>query len=169
MNNLPLKYSHFNVVFQEVPNETTLAIDITGCPHGCPGCHSQFLSEYFGNNMLNNANNDFSKEIVDELAKLNGMITCICMMGGDQNMDQLVSALAVAKNKYNLKTCVYSGIEKIDLNFWARAIPLLDYLKIGNYIEALGGLKSKKTNQTFFSINGDKLIDITHEFQKEYK
>ena len=36
-----LKYANFDVVFQEVPDEVTLAINITNCPNQCPGCHSK--------------------------------------------------------------------------------------------------------------------------------
>ena len=35
-----LKYVNTAVVFQEIPDEVTLAINISGCPCRCPGCHS---------------------------------------------------------------------------------------------------------------------------------
>ena len=38
-----LKYLNSDIVFQEVPDEVALAINLTGCPCHCPGCHSQYL------------------------------------------------------------------------------------------------------------------------------
>ena len=31
------------VVFEEIPDEVTLAIEITNCPGMCVGCHSPWL------------------------------------------------------------------------------------------------------------------------------
>ena len=42
-----------------------------------------------------------------------------------------------------------------------------DYIKLGPYIEALGGLKSKNTNQRMFSIKDGVLIDITYRFRNK--
>ena len=38
-----VRYHNFDVVFAEIPGETTLALNITGCPNRCPGCHSPHL------------------------------------------------------------------------------------------------------------------------------
>lgn len=43
-----LKYCSYDIVFQEVPNETTLVFNISGCPHKCEGCHSKYLWDYVG-------------------------------------------------------------------------------------------------------------------------
>ena len=43
-----LKYANFDIVFQEVPEEVTLAINISNCPNQCPGCHSKYLWENKG-------------------------------------------------------------------------------------------------------------------------
>ena len=43
-----LKYYNTMVVFREIPDEITLAINITNCPCHCKGCHSQFLWEDTG-------------------------------------------------------------------------------------------------------------------------
>ena len=37
------RYINTDIVFQEFPDEVTLAINISECPCRCPGCHSQFL------------------------------------------------------------------------------------------------------------------------------
>ena len=43
-----LKYVNTGIVFQEIPDEVTLAINISGCPCHCPGCHfaPSFLSVF---------------------------------------------------------------------------------------------------------------------------
>ena len=38
-----LKFVGTDIVFQEFPDEVTLAINISNCPCRCPGCHSPFL------------------------------------------------------------------------------------------------------------------------------
>ena len=40
-----LKYVNTGIVFQEIPDEVTLAINISNCPCHCPGCHSHYLWE----------------------------------------------------------------------------------------------------------------------------
>ena len=43
-----LKFHNYDIVFQEIPDEVTLAVNITGCPCHCPGCHSPHLWEDSG-------------------------------------------------------------------------------------------------------------------------
>ena len=38
-----LRYINTDIVFQEFPDEVMLAINISGYPCRCLGCHSQFL------------------------------------------------------------------------------------------------------------------------------
>lgn len=153
MNN-PLRYSHYDIVMQEVPNEITLAIDITGCPYRCPGCHSQFLWDYFGNVL---------KEDIDSIiSKYKDYITCVCFMGGDQNMDDLEYLCRVVK-QYHLKTCIYSG-SKNQYKFLP-FLHLIDFLKIGPYDSFYGGLDKETTNQVFYKIENGKFEDITYLFQ----
>ena len=39
-----------------------------------------------------------------------------------------------------------------------------EYMKLGPYIEKLGGLKSLDTNKYFYWIYGDEMKDITYRF-----
>ena len=151
-----LKYTHFDIVFQEVPNEVSLVINISGCPHRCEGCHSQYLWEHVGNCI--------SEDIDKILDNYKDMITCVCFMGGDQNLKELRELLTKVKSKYNLLTCVYSGSN--DIKIFDNLLENLDYLKIGNYTERLGGLDSDTTNQIFYKINDNELTDITKTFLK---
>lgn len=153
-----LKYAGYDIVFQEVPNEISLAINITNCPHKCKGCHSSYLADDFGNFVHDDLQNiiDFYK----------GLITCVCFMGGDQNIYDLKKLLLVVKSN-GLKTCVYSGSDESDI--FDDVIYLIDYLKIGPYVEELGGLNSSTTNQRMYEVkfieNKYELINITYCFQ----
>ena len=43
-----LKYYNYDIVFREIPNHVTLAINITNCPNHCVGCHSSHLQQDVG-------------------------------------------------------------------------------------------------------------------------
>ena len=48
-----IKYVDTKVVFQEYPDEITLAINISNCPYHCPECHSSYLAEDIGTELTN--------------------------------------------------------------------------------------------------------------------
>ena len=144
----PLKYISYAIVFQEVPNEITLAFNISGCPHHCKGCHSQYLWRYEGDNLLEN--------MEDIIKQYNDYITCVCFMGGDQNMYELGLALKQCK-KMGYKTCVYSGL--YDIRCFSSLFPFLDWVKIGKYDESLKcdnhieyGVKLATSNQHLYKV-----------------
>lgn len=152
-----LKYLSTAIVFQEVPDEISLAINISGCPHRCEGCHSQHLWEYKGNYV--------SDDIESLIEKYDGYITCVCFMGGDQNLEELNELGELIHNK-GLKVCLYSGDDTLKLD----GVPFFDYVKIGSYKEKYGGLDSPNTNQRMFKKLpewGRHYINITHHFQKK--
>ena len=70
-----LKYTDTEVVFKEVPDEITLAINISGCPIHCPGCHSKELWKNIGD--------ELNEESLEKLIIKNRGISCIGFMGGD--------------------------------------------------------------------------------------
>jgi anaerobic ribonucleoside-triphosphate reductase activating protein len=147
-----LKYLNSDIVFQEVPDETSLAINITGCPCGCPGCHSPYLWADTGRPLDANA--------IDCLMAEHGKsITCICFMGGD-GAPKEVAHLAQHLHKHtNLKVAWYSGNDTMPAT-----AKQFDYVKVGGYKHEYGGLKSKTTNQRLYhNING-KAEDITSRF-----
>ena len=149
-----LKYLGYSVVFQEVPNEVSLAINISGCPYKCRGCHSEYLWEYDGNYLCD--------DIYDLVQQYNGLITCVCFMGGDQNPLDLLYCFNIVK-QHGLKICLYSGCDN-RLSLYPIA-HYCDYLKIGHYDEELGGLNNPTTNQKFYSRVNDTFIDTTYLFQ----
>lgn len=154
-----LKYTHYDIAFQEVPDEVTLIFNISGCPYKCEGCHSKYLWEYSGNFLLD--------DIDRVLGKYIGLITCVCFMGGDQNMTELIELLRKVKETYKLKTCVYSGND--DVSTFDCALLYLDYLKVGSFKQNLGGLNCETSNQNFFKVNNGVLKNITYMFRKNMR
>lgn len=161
-----VKYYNAMVVFEEIPDEITLAINITNCPCHCVGCHSKFLWEDVGT--------ELTFEELERLIKENDGITCVCFMGGDANPKEIndlatyVSVKNVCGYK-SLKIAWYSGKDELSEDI---DTSLFNYIKLGHYDEKLGGLNSKTTNQRLYKIeySKDTLIDITNKFwQKEIK
>ena len=153
-----LKYIGYSIVFQEVPDEVTLAINISGCPHKCEGCHSKYLWEYEGNYI--------SDDLDILIEKYKGLITCVCFMGGDQNFEELCLAALIVK-LHGLKVALYSGALEISLdNHLAIGF---DYIKIGPYNATLGGLNSPTTNQKMYQWVNNTWEDITYKFWKGNK
>lgn len=161
-NQLPLKYLGYTIVCEEVPNEISLAFNISGCPYKCEGCHSKYLWEYNGRYL--------KEDILKILSQYEKLITCVCFMGGDQNITELSFLCNIVKNMFKLKTCIYSGSKTIDKFLDMIDDGLLDYLKLGPYIQSLGGLNNPNTNQTMYKIDDiNNINDITYMFQKKYQ
>lgn len=152
-----VKYYNKMVVFEEIPNEITLAINITNCPCHCKGCHSPFLWKDDGIPL--------TEEKLDDLIISDKGITCVAFMGGDASPSVISQLAAFIKGKYELKVGWYSGRDElshdIDISFF-------DYIKIGRYDENLGGLNNPMTNQRLYQVKkrDDKfeLQDITDAF-----
>ena len=155
------------VTFSEVPDEITLCINITGCKIGCKNCHSSYLAEDIG-----------EKLTLDKIYKLidnNEGITCICFMGGDSSPKEIDMFARCIKDLYDIKVAWYSGRQEL-----AKEINLkwFDFLKLGPYIEKLGPLNSKTTNQRMYKVvynhyddgtSGYELEDITYKFLKKHE
>ena len=147
------KVASFDIVFQEIPGEVTLALNLSNCPCHCPGCHSQHLADDIGEPL--------NEELLDGLlARYGAMITCVAFMGGDADPEEVVHWAEVVKNR-NLKTAWYSGRMNMP------TADVFDYVKLGPYIESLGGLKSEKTNQRLYKRVGNEWEDITSSFWKK--
>ena len=155
-----IKYYNAMVVFEEIPDEITLAINITNCPCRCVNCHSKFLWEDVGT--------ELTFEELERLIKENDGITCVCFMGGDANPKEIndLATYISAKNMCGykpLKIGWYSGKDELSEDI---DISLFDYIKLGHYDEKFGGLDKETTNQRLYKIAHDKesLIDITSKF-----
>ena len=157
-----LKYVDTKVVFQEVPDEVTLAINISNCPCHCEGCHSSYLAEDIGTELT-----------IEELVRLGTEtegITCIAFMGGDSDPRRINKLAKFVTEELDLKVAWYSGRQYIpdEIN-----VGNFNYIKIGPYIPKLGGLDSENTNQIMYEVCstsklGDKYLlkEITYKFRK---
>ena len=145
-----LKYVDTKIVFQEIPDEITLAINISNCPCNCEGCHSSYLAEDIGERL------DFDS--LNKIINDNTGVTCISFMGGDANPDNVNSLAEFIRAKYpELKIAWYSGRH-------------FDYVKLGPYIKDKGPINCKTTNQVLLEvgvIQGKVFTkDITAKFWK---
>ena len=150
-----LKYVDAKVVFAEVPDEVTLAINISNCPCQCKGCHSSYLAQDIGTELTFNE--------VRKLIKKNSGISCIAFMGGDSEPKRIDALASFVTNHYQLKVAWYSGRQEL-----SKEIDLqnFDFIKLGSYKEEFGPLNSRTTNQRFYKVSDGKLINITSKFWK---
>lgn len=154
-----LKFVETSIVFQEIPDEVTLAITISNCPCRCPGCHSQYLWHDIGEPLtpicLQRIMGDYGSDI-----------TCLCLMGGDADPKTVNDLARFLRREFPaIKTAWYSGravlspfIEKDHF----------DYIKLGPYLAHLGCLKDQTTNQRLYQrVAGNDFVDITSRFWKK--
>lgn len=157
-----LKYVDTKVVFAEIPDEITLAIDISNCPCHCEGCHSPYLADDIGEPL--------DLQHLTDLIDSNRGISCVCIMGGDANPSEVDDIAQDIKEYYpELKIAWYSGRQELskDIN-----LENFDYVKLGPYIKDKGPLNSPTTNQRFYkiihtSVPSALLVDQTHLFWKK--
>ena len=157
-----LKYVDTKVVFAEIPDEITLAIDISNCPCHCEGCHSTYLADDIGEPL--------DLQHLTDLIDSNRGISCVCIMGGDANPSEVDDIAQDIKEYYpELKIAWYSGRQELskDIN-----LENFDYVKLGPYIKDKGPLNSPTTNQRFYkiihtSVPSALLVDQTHLFWKK--
>ena len=151
-----LKYVDTKIVFQEIPDEITLAINISNCPCHCEGCHSPYLVEDIGEPL--------DLQHLTNLIDNNRGITCVCIMGGDANPSEVDDIAQDIKEYYpELKVGWYSGRQELSKDI---ELGNFDYIKLGPYKEEFGPLNSRTTNQRFYKVNGKELVDITSKFWK---
>ena len=141
-----LKCYSFDIVCQEIPDEISLAVNISCCPNRCPGCHSPWL--------WSNEGEDMTEDMLEGLiGKYSAAITCFCFMGGDAEPFEVMRLAGWIRTQWpHIKTAWYSGKEKLPEGFDVRS---MNYIKLGPYIESLGGLKSPDTNQALYRIEHD--------------
>ena len=153
-----LKYANYNIVFQEVPDEVTLAINITNCPNHCPHCHSKYLWEDTGT-VLD------QRELDDLVAKYRPGITCVCFMGGDIAPQDVANLAQHLKSQHHgLHVGWYSGKNELPKAFNDE---VFDYIKLGRFDENCGPLDSPTTNQRMMKRLADgRVKDITEWFRR---
>ena len=154
-----LKYVNTDVVFQEIPDEVTLAVNISNCPCHCPGCHSHYLWEDIGLPLDTDAIDAF-------VTKYGKDITCLAFMGGvcdPKGVNRLAQYIHEEHPQY--KVGWYSGRLRIPSDVKKTDF---DYIKVGPYIRHLGPLGKRTTNQRMYKQNNAGTFDdITERFWRK--
>ena len=157
-----LKYLKTDVVFQEIPNEMSLAIAISGCQVHCVGCNQRELWEDKGEPL--------DVEALCGLLNQNQGVTCCLLLGGEHNIDALTGLFQYAHKR--VKTAWYCGLDIIPKDKIG-ILEYLDFYKTGHYDAELGGLDSPTTNQKLFKkeVTGNEVqwVDITSMLQNKNK
>ena len=161
--------SDYQITTQDVLDEISLAFSISGCPLHCKGCHSAFTwNETFGQELTN----DLFRKILAE----NKYASCVLFYGGEWRLKRLLELIGIAKSN-GKKVCLYTGLmlEEVKASK-SELFNVLDYIKVGRWIEEKGGLNKKTTNQRFYRIlnlnlcNNDKdRRDNLNEIEKNNK
>lgn len=151
-----MNYAYVELGLQEVPDEISVVVGFTGCSIHCPGCHSKEMWD-----------SNYGKEMTMErmeniLYKYKGKCSCFCAMGGEWNPEELLSYFEKARSM-GYKTALYTGLNWITQDVFEH----LNYLKVGSYIESLGGLSDKTTNQRMYKIENGAIVDITSSFYRD--
>ena len=138
-----LKYVDSKVVFAEIPDEITLAIDISNCPCHCEGCHSPYLADDIGEPL--------DLQHLTNLIDSNRGISCVCIMGGDANPSEVDDIAQDIKEYYpELKVAWYSGRQELSKEI---ELENFNYIKLGPYIKDKGPLNCRTTNQVMLEID----------------
>lgn len=150
-----IKYSDSFVVFEEIPDKVSLALNITNCANNCPGCHSPELALDMGQ--------ELTEEIIDELIKENKGANCFLFMGEGRDYKRLLELAMYIKEKYPyMAVGVYSGRDEVEDEYYK----VFDYVKVGPYKEDLGPLNKRTTNQRLYKMVDGVKTDITERFWK---
>lgn len=154
-----VKFYNFDIVFAEVPDQTTLAVNISECPNRCPGCHSPHLMQSVGETLDEQA-------IAALLRRYGSGVTCFCFMGGDARPTEIAALSGVVRRlRPGMLTAWYSGRDELPEGVDPRSF---DYIKLGAYVESLGGLSSPTTNQRMYRITPEGgMEDITGLFRRQ--
>lgn len=105
---------------------------------------------------------------IDSMVKEYGNdITCISFMGGDAE-PSYINTLArhIHREHKGLKVAWYSGRQRVPSTIRKADF---DYIKVGPYIEHLGCLKERTTNQRLYkkAVGSEDFTDITPRFWKK--
>lgn len=148
-----------SVVFEEIPDEITLAINISNCQNNCVGCHSPYLRKDIGD--------ELTYDVIDELLKENDGVTCVAFMGEGNDSDGLLSLARYVRDEKHLKVALYSGRDVLNPNIFYN----FDYVKTGPYMAEFGPLNKKTTNQRLYKVEreSDYSIEIKNITEKFWK
>lgn len=143
-----MKYLSRQIVFREVPDEISLSYLVTGCPFRCVGCHSS-------DSWNPKVGQDLTRAVLEaDLDRYGDWISCVLFLGGEWESETLVELLVIARSR-GYKTCLYTGAEDVPSSIRIH----LNYLKVGPFIAAKGGLDRPTTNQRFFDLDQQRCLN----------
>ena len=152
-----LRFTREEIVWQEVPNEVSLAFLLSGCPLRCVGCHS---ADSWKAGLGADLSVDYLRA---RLRRYRGLLTCVLFLGGEWQSENLLALLRVARDEFGLKTCLYTGLERDEVP--PMLLPELSFLKTGRWLPERGGLDSPTTNQRFVDFQTG--MDLTSLFWRQ--
>lgn len=133
-----------SVVFEEVPDKVTVAVEITNCRGRCEGCHSPFLQRNIGDVL--------TKKDIDDLISENFGVNCFLFLGegAPEDIDNLIDLASHIREKYQgrIATAIYSGRPEVEDEIYMA----FDYVKVGPFISKFGPLNCRQTNQRFYKV-----------------
>jgi anaerobic ribonucleoside-triphosphate reductase activating protein len=148
-----MNYAYAEIGLIEVPGEISLVIGFTGCGLHCSHCHSKELWDAdYGSRMTTERMDELLRKYIDKCS-------CVCFFGGEWSQDELLSYMKMARDR-GFKVALYTGENWVSYDIYSQ----VDFLKVGPYIEKLGGLSYRTTNQRFYQIENGAMIDETYKF-----
>ena len=154
MNYFP---EYVQLALSEIPSEISAVVPLAGCSHSCYHCHSPQYQDRNGGEWLT------YYTYRDILEKYYRKASCILFFGGEYDTEELVKLSWLARLK-GFKTALYSGFEYDELP--ENILREFTYIKTGKYVEELGGINIKGTNQRLWKRVDGELVDITAEMQR---
>ena len=94
-----------SVVFEEIPDKISLAVNITNCQNHCEGCHSAFLAMDIGE--------ELTESKIDEYLMKQKGVNCFLFMGEGNDRERLLELNAYIKKHYKVETALYSGRKEV--------------------------------------------------------
>jgi len=162
-----IKHVGYYINRTDIPGTTVLSIPIANCQRQCKDCHSPWLKESNGVDLLTN--------LPKLLAKFKDQIGGVCFLGEGNDAPALLEALKIVREA-DLDTALYSGADRFeDISLLYRLSPHfmdceLDFLKIGSNNDLHGDFNDPDTtNQRLYIHNEFGWQDITINFQSTYE
>lgn len=164
-----IRYQTYDVVFSEIPDETSLVFNITNCPFSCEGCHSPHLRANIGQ--------ELTADVIFALLDKYPDVTCVLFMGHGNDLLELVQlagqinldSVLLGSADYK-KIALYTGIDDLNtvLGITGDLYAIFDYIKVGKYDTEKGPLTDPNTNQKLYQYDVEKgeWSDITYKFWK---
>lgn len=143
-----MKFFDTDIVFKEIPDEISLCFSMFGCPHKCVNCHWNTIDKA----NLYDLNITIAQNIAD---KYKNKVSCILFLGGEWDIE-FIDVVKIFKNN-GFKVALYTGLDfdYVDVEL----IKILDYIKVGRYIDDLGGLESPITNQVLYKLDNMEVLN----------